>query len=475
MWELIHQFNRGEITFREVFFGWLKFRMDQNGTILSRLSDEQWNEHGLIGGTTGAGKGNIYELLLKKRLPRALRRGCSIVLIDGSVFPERVTRYLDLELGAIRNKNVYLIDPAPDADGKVDHIPAMNMFDVPSKFKGKMSADYLIGTYVDVCRTLLNQELSSLMETLFANAVQLMFCFDNPTLRTLRDVIQDPEPFLDEAHGLDPEVARFFRQSVLCQRSKYDQTRKDVTSRIETLLARPVIRKLLCSDEPRLNLFDAVDQGGVFIVATRQADMGDDGTRLLGRFVLNTIHRIAQARARSGAEGVQTFVMIDELADYVCDGEEAHIARLIKQARKYGVSIITAFQITTDFSKKMWDGLTLSNVQLFGRMGESSAKACAAAIRIEWKDLTEIKKGDFFCRVGGMHKKPIKITVPPGALGKYRNKREKKTMEREGHAATAKLRRLMARRYGEKPQAAEQAQGSNVIPMMDDMIQVGKI
>lgn len=448
-WDGLKDWRRGEAGLGEVARDVFWSVWDRQNPYLQGIPDKVWNEHGFVWGASGCHKSAIFELLLKKRIPDALRGKCSVVLIDGSVFPERVNRYVH-KMGKLNHDRFVLIDPSVGENLSLDHLPPMNVFDIPEALRGKLSADYLIGTYVGLCGGLLRQELTQLMETLFTYAVQLMFCFPKPTLKTLQEILIDPEPYLERAEGLSPDVRDFFVNSVMVPRSKYDATRRDVASRIEGLKGRPVVRRLMCSEDSTMNLFDKINAGGVFNIATRQAQLADDGTRVIGRFILNTLHRITQSRANEGVGGVQTFVMIDELQDYMINGYEPSVAKAHRQARKYGVSYFSATQSPLDFHEQMFNILTgSSSIQLFGRQGpQAAAKTCRAA-RVHPDELLELKNGNFICRRADTNKEPLLIDVPAGSLGRFRNDKQKREMEAEGHAATRLAKKIMAERYGE--------------------------
>lgn len=441
-----HAYRRGEVTALGVVSGAIKARADRNGTVLSRLPLSTFFEHMTVYGTTGAGKSNIYEILVKRFAGDALDQKMSMVIVDGSIFPDRVVRYVDRSLRKINSPRLFLFDPQPGKGRSMDHLIEANIFDLPDEIRDQTSPEFITNLYLDVCQQLFDFPLTDLMKTLLQYTTDLMEDVGKPSLVTVREILDDPEPFLRRCE--DQDIVTFFRNDVLRKGATYSRTRDQIKSRLDSVLRSKTMRKMFCSPEPKMNIYREVLEGGLFIFATRAGPGSEELARTIGRLGLMVAGQISAMKA--SVDGVNSLLLCDEAHEYAIKGDIASIRRSYKMDRKNGDGRALALQQPGDFCQAMFDTImNCSAAKCFGRTeNEADAKKLAGNIGVTAADLQGLKSGEFFIKVRGLHDKGIKVSIPPGALGKWKNEAEKRRMQREARDSVITLRKITARRYG---------------------------
>lgn len=441
----IHAYRRGEISMLGMLGDAVKVRADKNGTVLNRIPLKTFYEHLAVFGTTGAGKSNIYELLVKRFTKDALDQKMSLMVVDGSVFPNRVARYVDRSLRRVGSDRFFFFDPQPGRRCSMDHFIEANIFDMPASIRDQVSPDFVAGFYIDVCQMLFDQPLSNQMKTLIKYGAFLMEETGRPSLPLLRKVLRDPERYLRDCG--DEDVVVWFRDEFLCKGSIYKKTADFVITRFDTVLSSKTLRKMFCAEEPKINVFDEYLAGGVFVFATRTAILPEVGV-MLGRMAIMISGQISQMKAF--VPGVPSIRLIDELHDYAIEKDIPSIRMSLKKDRKNGDGIAGALQQPGDLSKDMLGTfLNCSAIKCFGRMeNDADAALLGKSIGISAADIQALQVGEFFVKIRGLHDKGIKVAIPPGSLGKWRNEKEKDRMEAEARESVNKARAHMAKRYG---------------------------
>jgi hypothetical protein len=357
-----------------------------------------------------------------------------------------VIRYIDKSLGRLDSDRIVLLDPQPGRGRSMDHFIEANIFDLPARIRDVASPDYISGAYIEICQSLFDQPLTEQMKTLFKYSTQLMDQVGKPSMPLLRDIIDDPERFL--ADNDDAEVERFFTQKVLVRGSIYKKTAEYVSARLDTLMGYDTMRRMFCSDAPKVNLFDKVLDGCLLLAATRTAAVSEDCARTIGRLTLMIGGQISQAKAF--CDGKPSIMLADEAHEYTIEKDISSIRMSYKKDRKNQDGRALALQQPDDFCPLMFKTVTNNAaVKCVGRMeNPDDAAKMARIMRVPADDIMSLKTGEFCVMVRGQHERGIIVNVPPGSLGLWRTDKQRDAMQKEAHDSVDKCRAIMARRYG---------------------------
>lgn len=451
MMKMLHEINSGRFSPLSFLMGLSKYRMDKRGGPLARLPLDTFDRHMALWGTTGCGKSNVLEVILKRILPGVLQGEMSAIVIESSVLPDRIARYVDVVMNKADSRRVVWIDMQPGDNGSYDHIPPMNLFDIPRAYRGRMSADKMVGMYTNICRTLFDMELSGHMSNVLKAVVRLMVCVGNPSVKLLTDILYRPEAYIDDPDlDIPASLRAFFENRVFGDKASYKRQFGDVATRLEALTLSPLSSRLFCSDEPKLNLVDAVNDGALVVVALRAGEQSDDVATVTGRIFINLCKQISQSR-RSG-NGVRCITLVDEVHNFFVKKDSADIRGIHKESRKDRFGLCSGLQQPGDMGQDLFETfMNCSGIQMVGKMKtKASAKKIGDDMGLAADAIMALQTGQFYLKVSDVHEKPIVINVPAGSLGRWRGEKQRQAMQDQGRKSSGKMRMISARRYGDK-------------------------
>jgi len=447
---VIHRFASNSTALSAVS-GISKWRMDAKGGPLARIPPEIFDRHMALWGTTGCGKSNVLELLIKRFAGPALEGKMSLNVIEASVLPDRIAYYVDTVLNKANSKRFIWIDLQAGENGSYDHIPPMDLFDIPKAYQGQMSTGKMVGMYTKICRTLFDMPLTGHMENVLKAVVQLMLCTGKPSVSLLVDILYNLESYLDDdEHEVPVRLRAFFESRVLGDRASYKRQFGDVAVRLEALTLDPIASRLFCSEDPKLNLIDAINHGALVVVALRAGEESDDVATTIGRLFLNLCKQVSQSRRTS--HGVRCLTLVDEVHNMFVKKDSEDIRGIHKESRKDEFGLCSALQQPGDMCPDLFETyMNCSGMQMVGKMkSKPAARKIADDMGLDPDEIMALETGQFYLKVSDLHEKPILVNIPLGSLGKWKDNKHKKEMKKQALASGAKMRRIMATRYGSK-------------------------
>jgi hypothetical protein len=121
-------------------------------------------------------------------------------------------------------------------------------------------------------------------------------------------------------------------------------------TRLWGVLSNAVLERMFSNEKNKLDLFEAMNRGGLILINTAKDLLKQDGCEILGRFFIALLSQAAQERAAIPEDRTRsTFVYIDQAQDYF----DESIQSLFNQARKYKVGFIVAHQNLDQFDQKL--------------------------------------------------------------------------------------------------------------------------
>jgi hypothetical protein len=248
----------------------------------------------------------------------------------------------------------------------------------------------------------------------------------------------------------------FFRLEVVGHGGKTSQaafyhTAMHVRSRLYTVLSDPVIDRLFCAGAPTLNISELLNKGSMLFIATRKADLSEDGARLIGNFFMAVTHRTCQERVRQKERHRKpTYFFYDEFQNALTgDGSNGYnrlLCSMLDENRKFKLSVHLATTRFGVLSRAMANAmLSCCEIKVVGKMG--SMDAGIVAMDIFGRDseavekLTDMQNYHFWCRIRALGKAPAVIRSKPDPW--------KALSAAPDEAAIVHFRRRMLVKYGQ--------------------------
>ena len=396
------------------------FRQFFNTKVPLPLNEQARFEHSHILGGTGHGKTQFIQKWIVKDIEMACREKRSVVVIDsqGDLI-NKIARldYFDPVHGELKDKLV-IIDPTD-----VQFPAAINMFATNEKrmatyglVEREKVQNSAIALYEHFFGELLGAELTAKQGVVFKYLARLMLEIPNATILTLRDLVDDPKPFIKYMDKLTGSARVFFAREFLDK--SFNQTRKQISKRLWGVLSTPAFERLFSSTETKIDLFSLMNDGHIILISTAKDLLKQDGASLYGRFFLSMIGQAIMERAVIPEnDRTPTFLYIDECQDYF----DETIKILLAQGRKYKIGVTLAHQYLDQLDTSGRSSVMANtSIKAAGGMNAKDAKALASEMRVTSDYLLSMKKNDWGSDFAFWvkHDLPnaIKINIPFGHM-----------------------------------------------------------
>ncbi len=378
-------------------------------------------EHCHIVAGTGHGKTQLMQAMILADLDDPARP--SIVTIDGQGAMIR-------DLGRLRrfdpdlDDRLIIIDPA-DSEWPL----RLNLFDVNRSRIDKLSLGAreqilagVIELYDYIFGALLGAELTAKQSVVFRFLAQLMMAIPNATIHTLRQLLEDPNPFAVYVEKLPPTTRAFLTDHLFNGKDKqYSETRRQILRRLFHVLSNPTFDRLFSHPKNALDMKVALDSGKVIIINTAKDVLKDEWSAIFGRYMIALLLQAAFERAAQPAnQRHPAFVYIDEASDYF----DRNIDSLLIQARQFKVGLTFAHQSIGQLKDPGLRASVMTNpaVRFAGGLSALDANALDSDMRTSNAFLMATGKRraetDFACYVRNLTPTAVRLCVPLGAASR---------------------------------------------------------
>jgi hypothetical protein len=243
---------------------------------------------------------------------------------------------------------------------------SLNPFDRPRKDSTTSLLKY-------VFTGLMESPLTPKQELIFEFGCQLMLVTPNATINTFRSLLDAHYPTFDYVDRLDPISQDFFRNHFWDK--QYDQTKKEISWRVWSLLKNPLLASMFASPKNRVNLQQELNRKLILIDC--DVDKLHEYTGFFGRYFIAQLLESAQFRFRGRHRPV--YVYIDEAYYYF----DQSIASMLETARKGSIGLILAHQYLDQITEpKMRSAImSLTGTKFASKLSPSDSFAMAQAMR----------------------------------------------------------------------------------------------
>lgn len=384
------------------------------------INEQSRFEHCHILAGTGHGKTQFIQKWIAYDLEQAAEQKRSVVVIDsqGDMI-HNISRLacFDPIQGTLGNRLV-IIDP-----NDVLFPAAINMFALNEQrlvsygpVEREKVQNAAIALYEHFFGELLGAELTAKQGVVFKYLARLMLEIPNATILTLRDLMDDPTPFIPYMDKLEGSARVFFAREFLDK--SFNQTKQQISKRLWAVLSTPAFERLFSSTENKIDLFDLMNDGHVILINTAKDLLKEEGASLYGRFFLSMIAAAIMERAAIPEDDrTPTMLYIDECQDYF----DLTIETLLAQGRKQKIGITLAHQHTAQLnSHERASVLANCSIKACGGINASDAKLLAQEMHTDSSYLQSMQKSkwdtEFALWIRHDLPQTIKATIPFGHL-----------------------------------------------------------
>jgi hypothetical protein len=369
---------------------------------------------------SGHGKTQCLQLFILEDLARAEQERFGFALLDsqGDLI-NKLTRLnvFNPDQGALADRLI-LIDP-----NDLSHPVALNLFDYDlERFKDFEPAERekifhgVLELYRYIFSSLLGAELTQKQGVVFTNLARAMLAIPKPTLFTFYDFVEDGRQFKEYIERLDTLPRRFFETQFFTP--TYSETRKQIITRLLGILSQPVFEKMFGSEQNKIDLFGAMQDGKIIVINTAKDLLKSEGSSMFGRFFIALIAQATQARASLPPKDRTPFhLYIDEAQEYL----DQKTAELFNQGRKYNVGVAVAHQNLDQLTTELRATLHASTaIKLVGGANYKDAASFAREMNTTPEHIQSMRKRahatEFACFVRHHTPRAVSITVPFGVM-----------------------------------------------------------
>ena len=371
-----------------------------------RWPNEKRFEHTQIVGSAGSGKTTVLSHLILFDLNQDDPPG--LILID----PKRTVINKLSRLAVFDSKlkdRLIIISPK--------YNPAINIFDTtnrPSNVGAIQSVEYLC--------SMLGQDMTGKQRGLYRNLGNLLLHFKEGLGRhaTLLDLLEltarkFPPQYAPVVATLQPVQRRFFESGDF-ESPDYRETKDQIRTRLNSLLASEGMSNLFSSQENAINLFDELNKGSIILVDTGEGDPLDrEESAAFGCIFMSEIVRVVLQRTPLQDKGRPAFVYVDEAATFFVGA--GIIEDFLTSGRQNKIGGIFSFHtlsqagddlrsiLVTNTSTKLLSKYAVDDIATFGRHMSLSVEEMKAMPDYHWA-----------CSIRGVADKAVTITCPPDEL-----------------------------------------------------------
>ena len=173
-----------------------------------------------------------------------------------------------------------------------------------------------------------------------------------------------------------------------------------VVTRLEKLLSRKPVRRMVSQRVNKLDFADILDSGKIFIAKLPQGQIGAENAYLIGTLLVSKFQQMAMARQRMREEDRNPFFLyVDEAANFLTPS----MAEILSGARKYRLGLILSHQSLSQLKAEPQVAGALDSsacTRIVFRVGDQDARALADGFsHFEARELQNLSVGEAVCRV----------------------------------------------------------------------------
>ena len=366
------------------------------------ISEKYFRHHSYIIGGSGSGKTTFLEHLCYSIIQN---RGFGLIVLDGhGGLAQKLARLEIFRKPEYREKLVYF-----DAGLDNECLPAINPFEITNKSEERMDThtDELVQSFSQMFKG----NLSGKMEMILAPTI-------NTLIRRESSTLYDLYRFMSESNNSDliglgmrsPNIMHktFFEEEY--SKKSNDMTKQALRNRLQRALNSNYFRQMMARTST-VNLETAIKQKK-YIIINLGNKLSKENTATIGKLLISMIYSLIKGRnVNRTSELIPTILLIDEFQQYLGESGDNDLSEMLEEIRKFSLSLILSHQLIHQLDTRLRHSiLSNSSLRFVGLNENESTKKLASEIGTDWKELQDLKVGEFFMK--GTGSAPIKIHAP---------------------------------------------------------------
>lgn len=226
------------------------------------------------------------------------------------------------------------------------------------------------GSLLDVFRKLFKENWGARLEHVLRYSILTLLDQPLATLEDLQKLLLDKKYRAEAIQYITNDSTKLFWQKEFPEYTKADIL--PVLNKLGSLLAYPVIKRVLCTNKTEVSLRSAIDSNKLLMINLNRGLVGSDVVEVLGGFFLASIANAGYSRADIPHIDRKPFaVFIDESGLFATES----IASMLSELRKFGIHLTCVAQFLGQYSPDVATALMANIGTLISfRLGVEDAK-----------------------------------------------------------------------------------------------------
>jgi hypothetical protein len=233
----------------------------------------------------------------------------------------------------------------------------------------------------------------------------------NATILDLIELMNDVAPYQSAIAKLPPLQRQFFERDFPSK--TFAQTKEQIRYRLNAILENPTLARLFTSQETKVDLFAALNNGGIILVDTAKDFLKGSSAHFGRIFISLVLQAILERAAIPEHQRKPAFLIVDEAAAYF----DSNIDDLLTEARKYKLGCVFAHQFLDQATSQLRASLSANTaIKMVGGVSTSDARAMAGDLRSTSDFILSQPKLHFACHIRNVTPNAVSIPVELGLL-----------------------------------------------------------
>lgn len=290
-----------------------------------------------------------------------------------------------------------------------------------------MRAEELVGSFEKIFEA----DFTHYMKRLIFNSMMLLLNEKGSKLQDLLNLLRPSTegPYLKMARRhYNTNVRLYFEHDF--QAKPLLVTRMSVITRFENALSNYHLNNIMDAEKSSFDMRQLLDNSKAVLMSLSQGVIGEEGSRILGIFLMSELTTHALRRQNQPKEErTPIFCYIDELQNYCSE----RLDKILSEGRKYGIHLILANQYLDQFGEKnrqlKESILANCNIKMFGATGSKDYARMVKETDFHSGSMPLLRHGKFVLKVGDctpvvvqaaghLVKKTAKYFLPPTQVRK---------------------------------------------------------
>ena len=394
----LSQFQSTIALYKNEFFSKVPSTFFFNRTFKTLLPFPNRARHAYILGSSGSGKTEFLKIFAWSDIQNKVG---SLVLDPHGELVQHISKY------KTENELLYL---SPEF-GKYGYYFRFNPFDHEFHNKPEREKQAFISVksqeLLNAFAIVMGTEFSENMKRIIFNILQVLLNTKgmklNDFLMFLRPATSGPYENLASQHYSE-NVRLYFKHDF--NEKRLEITKASVLTRFENALANYHLANIFDCERSSFNLKKSLNQGKCILINASQGILGEQGSQLLGSFLLSELTTLALQKANIPEQYRKPWmVYLDEVQNFLTP----RIDKILAEARKYGLHLTMANQYINQIENVRLRSSILANtnIKCLGLSSNKDYDLMAKEMGYKNKEIPALGQGRFIVKVGSFF--PIAI------------------------------------------------------------------